>query len=68
MLAMNFFTQFLFIDGEDSALVLGHSSLLSDKAILRHIEVGSVVVEPFKRSNLSTSRYQRYVLSFLMID
>ena len=32
-------------------------SLLSDKAILRHIEKGTVVVHPFVRDNLSTSSY-----------
>ena len=32
-------------------------SLLSDKAILRHIEKGTVVIEPFRRENLSTSSY-----------
>jgi hypothetical protein len=32
-------------------------SLLSDKAILRHIEKGSVVIHPFVRDNLSTSSH-----------
>ena len=31
-------------------------SLLSDKAILDHIQQGSVVIEPFVMENLSTSR------------
>ena len=33
------------------------SGVLSDKALLRHIEQGTVVVEPFVRENLSTSSY-----------
>lgn len=32
-------------------------SLLSDRAILRHIDEGSIVIEPFSRANLSTSSY-----------
>ena len=32
-------------------------SLLSDQAILRHMEAGSVVIEPFAARNLSTSSY-----------
>eukprot|EP01083_Nonionella_stella_P283832 966136_1 len=32
-------------------------SLLSDKAILAHMEKGSVVIKPFKDENLSTSSY-----------
>ncbi|KAM9972125.1 hypothetical protein ACTFIW_003478 [Dictyostelium discoideum] len=32
-------------------------SLLSDKAILRHMEIGTVVITPFVRDNLSTSSY-----------
>lgn len=35
----------------------GTFSLLSDKAILRHMEKGTVVIEPFVRGNLSTSSY-----------
>jgi hypothetical protein len=30
--------------------------LLSDKALLAHMEKGSVVIEPFNMANLSTSR------------
>lgn len=32
-------------------------SLLSDKAILRHMEAGTVVIQPFDMGNLSTSSY-----------
>jgi len=32
-------------------------SLLSDKAILRHREQGTIIIEPFCRENLSTSSY-----------
>jgi dCTP deaminase len=32
-------------------------SLLSDKAILEHMEKGTVVITPFARDNLSTSSY-----------
>jgi hypothetical protein len=32
-------------------------SLLSDKAILRHIKEGSVVIHPFDQRNLSTSSF-----------
>ena len=32
-------------------------SLLSDKAILRHMENGTVVIKPFIRDQLSTSRF-----------
>jgi hypothetical protein len=32
-------------------------SLLSDKAILAHMQLGSVLIEPFMLSNLSTSSY-----------
>ncbi len=34
----------------------GHS-LLSDRAILKHMEKGNVVIEPFKRENLGTASY-----------
>ncbi len=39
-------------------------SLLSDKAILKHMALGSVVIEPFLADNLSTSRY-RFVPCFV---
>lgn len=32
-------------------------SCLSDRAILRHMERGTIVIEPFHRANLSTSSY-----------
>jgi hypothetical protein len=32
-------------------------SLLSDKAILKHIQRGTIVIEPFARECLSTSSY-----------
>lgn len=32
-------------------------SLLSDKAIMKHIAAGSVVIQPFDMANLSTSSY-----------
>jgi hypothetical protein len=32
-------------------------SLLSDKAIMRHMKLGTVIIEPFEPSNLSTSSY-----------
>uniref|UniRef100_A0A7S4IAR7 dUTPase-like domain-containing protein n=1 Tax=Vannella robusta TaxID=1487602 RepID=A0A7S4IAR7_9EUKA len=35
----------------------GKYSLLSDKAILRNMEEGNVVIDPFTRENLSTSSY-----------
>jgi len=34
-----------------------HYSLLSDKAILRHMELGTIVIDPFKNESLSTSSY-----------
>eukprot|EP00029_Vermamoeba_vermiformis_P007866 TRINITY_DN3525_c0_g1_i1.p1 TRINITY_DN3525_c0_g1~~TRINITY_DN3525_c0_g1_i1.p1 ORF type:complete len:237 (-),score=61.82 TRINITY_DN3525_c0_g1_i1:43-753(-) len=33
------------------------TSLLSDKAILRYMDQGKVIIEPFNRNNLSTSSY-----------
>lgn len=42
-------------DLETSALAA--RSLLSDRAILRHIEAGTVVIHPFQQGNLSTSSY-----------
>lgn len=39
-----------------SEKVIEHS-LLSDKALLKHMERGTVVIEPFRRENLSTSSY-----------
>jgi dCTP deaminase len=39
----------------ESAVI--EKSLLSDKAILKHLERGSVVIEPFLREHLSTSSY-----------
>lgn len=41
----------------DSMDVNNCHSLLSDAGILEHLERGSVVIEPFNRSNLSTSSY-----------
>jgi len=35
----------------------GKTSLLSDKAILRHMEQGTIVIQPFIKENLSTSSY-----------
>ena len=32
-------------------------SLLSDKGIVRNMELGNVIIEPFVRENLSTSSY-----------
>jgi deoxycytidine triphosphate deaminase len=29
----------------------------SDKAILKHMDVGRIIIEPFNRENLSTSSY-----------
>jgi hypothetical protein len=37
--------------------VVFSKSLLSDKAILAHMDNGSVVIVPFIRANLSTSSY-----------
>ncbi|MBI2405772.1 hypothetical protein HYV21_01860 [Candidatus Microgenomates bacterium] len=39
-----------------SLLSEGHS-LLSDRAIVKHMEKGNVVIEPFKRENLGTASY-----------
>jgi hypothetical protein len=39
-------------------------SLLSDRAILEHINRGSVVIFPFEKSNLSTSRYSKFHRSY----
>ena len=33
------------------------TSLLSNKAILRHIDGGKIVIHPFDKANLSTSSY-----------
>lgn len=40
----------------DETISIEHS-LLSDKAILHHMKAGTVVIEPFDISNLSTSSY-----------
>src|SRR5687767_1224914 len=40
----------------DEVASMPSQSLLSDKAILAHIAVGSVLIEPFSIDNLSTSR------------
>lgn len=34
-----------------------HMSLLSDKAIIEHMRRGSIVIHPFNKLNLSTSRF-----------
>ena len=36
---------------------LSKYSLLSDTAILRYLKEGKIIIEPFKRENLSTSSY-----------
>lgn len=41
---------------EASECILNRS-VLSDKAILSHMQLGSVIIEPFTLSNLSTSSY-----------
>jgi len=37
--------------------LLGHMSVLSDSAILRHQAAGNIVISPYNESNLSTSSY-----------
>jgi dCTP deaminase len=37
--------------------LVGKTSLLSDKAILRHMEEGTIIINPFSKENLSTSSY-----------
>ena len=42
---------------DDSSSNFPSKSLLSDKAILEHIQKGTVLIEPFVMENLSTSSY-----------
>eukprot|EP01132_Coremiostelium_polycephalum_P006189 gene6189-7706_t len=41
----------------NSDIEMKEKSLLSDKAILRHMEKGTILISPFDRDNLSTSSY-----------
>jgi len=44
-------------DTREELAVYGRMSLLSNKAIRRHMQAGSVVIEPFNEDNLATSSY-----------